>query len=296
MTFTAALVALVASNSPKPKTMKSDQTLILTGEGYGLEIAPEASTLRDELVTAAGAITTVTTNKEADSARAQIKLLADFRNLVEKSRKAVKEPVLMIGKDIDAKASEFGGIVKTEEDRLKKLVGDHALKVEAERRAEAERLRKEQAERERIQLEADEKARREAEEAARLQREAEAKAAVVSNEEEDVEAQIAADEAARKQAEAAAAEKERQRIADEQAKASSLSFGSAPREVSGVKFAPDFEVVDLAALYAAHPDLVTLTPKRSEILARIKAYKERHGSLPTVPGLIVTEKPVVGTR
>jgi hypothetical protein len=138
MSFTAALVALVASNSPKPKTMKSDQTLILTGEGYGLEIAPEATTLRDELATAAGAITTVTTNEEADAARAEIKRLADFRNLIEKSRKAVKEPVLAIGKDIDAKASEFGSVITTEEARLKKLVGDHALKVEAERRAEAE--------------------------------------------------------------------------------------------------------------------------------------------------------------
>lgn len=296
MTFTAALVALVASNSPIPKTMKSDQTLILAGEGYGLEIAPEASTLRDELVTAAGAITTVTTNEEADKARAEIKRLADFRNLIEKSRKAVKEPVLTIGKDIDTKAKELGDVVTNEEVRLKKLVGDHALKVEQERRAEAERLREEQQERERLQREADEKARLEAEEAARLQREADAKAAVVTTEEEDVEAQIAADEAARKQAEAAAAERERQRLAAEQAKESSLPFGSAPREVSGVKFTPDFEVVDLAALYAAHPDLVTLTPKRSEILARIKAYKERHGSLPIVPGLTIAEKPVVGTR
>ena len=59
---------------------------------------------------------------------------------------------------------------------------------------------------------------------------------------------------------------------------------------------PDFEVTDIKSLYQNFPELVDLTPRRADILARIKGFATSYGKLPDVPGLRVFEKPKVFTR
>ena len=129
--------------------------LILAGDGYQLFISPEAEARKAALIEKASAITTVTSNDESGKAQFQTRSLAAMRIEVEKSRKLVKEPVSRIGKMIDAAAADFLAEIVAEENRIKKLVGDHAEEVlrikaakEAAERAafEAARAAKEEAE------------------------------------------------------------------------------------------------------------------------------------------------------
>lgn len=271
-------------------TATPTEALILTGSGYSLDIAPDALALKADLITSAAAITVVTTNEQADAAREQVKRLASIRNLVEKSRKQVKEPVLRIGKDIDAKAAEFMAELDASEKRLTKLIGDHAteqlrIQQEAARKAREEREAAERAEAARVKAE---------QEAAAAKARAEAEAAKPTESMDDVRARAAAieeqeakDEAARKAAEEAAA-----------AKAKQMESFAAPiaQAPAGVTMVPDFEILDAAAVYAAFPNLCEVTVKRADTLKRIADFKLRTGTLPEVPGLRVFEKPKVGTR
>lgn len=293
--------------------------LLLTGSGYQLIIPPAAESKKAELIASSAAITIVNTPTEAAIARDGIVSLAKFRNEIEKARELVKAPVLKLGREIDAAAKDFGAEILTEENRLKKLVSDHAMKVEADRRAaEVERQRIErEAERQRQEAER----QRQAEEAALIKAEKEAEAARIAaekattaaaegqgEEEEDIDAQIAASKAideanaarAKAEAEAKAAREAEQaraaeaaRLAEEQRRADMMSR----QGTSGVKFATDFEVEDPHALYAYSSALVDLTPKRKDILALITQLEAKGGGvLPTIPGLKITRKPVVATR
>lgn len=287
--------------------------LLLTGAGYQLIVPPAAETKKAELIASAAAITIVNTPADAAIAREEIVSLAKFRNEIEKARELVKAPVLKLGKEIDTKAKDFGAEILTEENRLKKLVSDHALKVEADRRAaEVERQRIER-EAERQRQEAERKRREE--EAARIKAENEAEQKRLSAEKaqaeadgDDIDAQLAAaaaiDEAnaarAKAQAEAEAAMLEQRRRNEEAAKIAEqsrrASFAAVQR-TEGVKFATDFEVEDPHALYAYSAALVELTPKRKDILALIAQLEAKGGGvLPTIPGLKITRKPVVATR
>lgn len=265
------------------------EALILTGEGYGLSIAPDAISAKAELIQSASAIVTVTSAGESDSAREQVKLLAAMRNLVEKSRKAVKDPVLKVGKDIDAKASEFVAEIETEEKRLTGLIGSFAQEQEKIRREEARKAEAARLEAQRLE-----------EEKARLERE-----------------RIAAEEKARKEAEGktglealqaeASAEEERQRREEEDRKLQEASDAAkAAQQTSiaalvesgpkGVSMVLDFEVLDAAAFFKAYPDLCKIEVKRAETLARLKATKEQKGIIPEVVGLRVFETTKVSTR
>lgn len=268
--------------------------LILAGNGYSLEVSPDAEAQKAELIRHSALIVEVSDNTAAEAARGQLGKLAALRILCEKSRKGVKDPVLKIGKDIDAKAAEFVGAIEAEEKRLSGLIGSHAAKVEAERQAELRRQREEEQ-------------KRIAEEQ-RLAREAEAAAAAAEKARKAEEAALFSDDeedAAKAAADAAAAEAARQKVAAEQqeaaraaeaAKAASFALPAAEK-VDGVSFAPDFEVLDIAALYAAFPSLVKLEVKRADTLAQIKSYMDRHnGDLPIVPGLAITKKAVVSKR
>jgi hypothetical protein len=129
--------------------------LILAGDGYQLTISPEAEARKAALIEKASSITTVTSNDESGRAQFQTRSLAAMRIEVEKSRKLVKEPVNRIGKMIDAAAADFLAEIVAEENRIKKLVGDHAeevLRIKAAKEAEerkafdAARAAKEEAE------------------------------------------------------------------------------------------------------------------------------------------------------
>lgn len=266
--------------------MNDTKTLILAGEGYQLAIAPEAEQLKADLLTRASAITRVSGPDENEAARAEIKALAAMRNQVEKSRKAVKEPVLQVGRDIDAKAKDFVGAIEFEEKRISGLVGDYAAEVERERQ---QALREMEAKRQ-----AEEKARREEEEKARA---AEA-------------ARIAAEQAAWEATDEAQAAKaaEAARIAEEQAKAAAEEKARleaeaskpilAPAKAEGVKFVLDYEVSDITRLYHSRPEFVKLEAKRAEILAWLKTLSDTEHLEEGLAklGLKLIRKPIVSTR
>jgi hypothetical protein len=116
--------------------------LILAGDGYQLTISAEAEERKTELLAKAEAITTVTDNDQSAKAQFQTRSLAAMRIEVEKSRKLVKEPVNRIGKMIDNAAADFLAEIVAEENRIKKLVGDHANEV-LRIKAEKERIERE---------------------------------------------------------------------------------------------------------------------------------------------------------
>jgi hypothetical protein len=286
---------------------KAKQPLILKGSGYGLEIGTSYLKQKAEILKHAALIVTINDPAADAAADNQIKKLAAMRIETEKARETVKRPALDFGKKVDATAKEFISAITDEENRLKKLRGGYGEAVLAERQRvlkeqEAQRQAEEKA---RLEVEAKEAARieaaRQAEEAARIAREAAEQAAweAVSPEEEE-EAKSKADEAQRIADEAAEAEKERLRIpAEEAARVAALPVAApvfVPQAVKGVKMVPEFEVLDLDALYKNNPQLVTLTERRKEILDFIAAHKapgDSEDTLPMVPGLRVFLKPQV---
>jgi len=227
--------------------------LILAGDGYQLTIADEAIQRKAEILTNSATITAVGDNDDSARAQYHTRQLAAMRIEVEKSRKLVKEPVNRIGKMIDQAAAEFLAEIVSEENRINKIVGDHA-----------EEVLRIKAEKERIE--------REAFEAARAAREA--------AEEGGIAAVIAAKKAAAEKLEASA-EVATTKVAE------------------GVRFAWDFEVIDLDLLAAKEPMLVKIEPRRAEILAELKDMEE-HGhtveALAATFGIRAFKKPIVSSR
>jgi hypothetical protein len=127
------------------------ETMILTGEGYALTITPEAEIQKSKLLDVARAVKHVRSNDESGEASFHMRSLAQMRIAVDKSRKEIKEPVLRIGKLIDDTAKNFLAEIEDEEQRIRKLIGDHAN--------EMLRLKKEAEEKERIAFEAERSAR-----------------------------------------------------------------------------------------------------------------------------------------
>ncbi len=225
--------------------------LILAGDGYRLTIADEAIIRKAELLKHSAEIAAV--NDNDDSARAQYhtRHLAAMRIEVEKSRKLVKEPVNRIGKLIDQAAGEFLIEIIAEENRIKKLVGDHAeevLRIKAEKEA----------------------AERAAFDAARAAREA--------AEEGGIAAVLAAKRATAEKMEAS-------------------NQVAATKIAEGVRFAWDFEVVDIDLLYRERPDLVELTFRRNLILAVLKDMEQQGVEhLAGEIGIRAFKKPIVSSR
>jgi hypothetical protein len=133
------------------------EALILAGDGYHLKVSPEAHERKAELLSKASTVTQVTSIEESSNAQFHLRRCAEMRILIEKSRKAVKEPVLLVGKAIDKAAADFTADIDAEEKRLSLMIGKHAeevarlqlIKEKEERRsfeeARAARLAKEQA-------------------------------------------------------------------------------------------------------------------------------------------------------
>lgn len=283
----------------------TNEIMILTGNGYGIEVSQSAIQLKKELLVETATVKSVTNADESNRARTFIGRLAEVRIAVEKRRKAVKEPVLELGKLIDSAAKDYAGTLSDEEKRLEDAVGSYARKVEEERR-KAERERQE-AERERLRLELIAEAKRKREEEEKAAQAAAAEAARIAAEEAQFNAASDEDEAEaeklkaeaeheamlleKRQKDIAAAEFERQRQAEEASKLAleAALTVNATAPVEGVKFEIDFEVTNLAELYQADSSLVTLTARRAEILAVLKG-QQAHGMKPGLPGIIVTQK------
>ena len=243
-------------------------TLILSGEGYTLTICQEAETSKRELLASSALVATVTNNDESADAAHVMRSLAQMRIMVDKGRKDVKEPVLRIGKLIDASAKTFLLEIEEEEARLRKLIGDHANEVARIAAIKAEEERK-------------------AFELARAAREA----AVAAQDAAEASGRIA-DVIAAKQAEQA-----RQETLGARMEASSEL--AATKVADGVRFAWDFEVVDMEAVLNGLRDYVEITVKRSPILAWFKEMEESGKSVEAIAechGIRAFKKPVVSSR
>lgn len=186
-------------------------------------------------------VTDASQTAEMQMARVGRLFLRDKRIAIEKKRKELKEQALREGKAIDGMANILKALIVPIEEHLDKQehfleikVAEEAerLRIEAENKAEQERIAKEKAEaeeRERIRLE-NERLKKEAEEKERkMQEERAAAEAEKKKQEEALAAEKAKAEAERKRIEAereaerkkveAEREKERQKAAAEKAKA-----------------------------------------------------------------------------
>lgn len=276
--------------------------IAILGEGYTIAVTPEAEQLRDTIVEAARRIAAVTDQDSLDLANQRLRALASVRNTVEKSRTEVKKPVIELGRTIDGIAKDFVANVVAEEARLSALINDYAreqqrIAREVREAAERERQRIEREEHERRMeaLRAEQEAERQRMAAERAAHEAEMQrlaAARNADAEAQAEAEAKAAEARRAQEEATRraqeAQAEQERAAREAAaKAEQVATVTAPALPQGVREEIDFEVVDIHAFAAAFPQLVTITPKRAEILAQIKKSFAKKGVLPQPTGLRV---------
>ena len=286
--------------------MSTTNALAILGDGYQIQITPEAEKQKTTILTAARAVVAVTDADSCDIAQSRLRSLASVRTAVESSRKIVKAPVIDLGKRIDGIAADFVADVVAEEARLSGLVTEYAreqqrIQREAELAAEQERQRVERerheaemtAQREAARIERERQAaERSAHEAeiARLKAEAaqsvEGQQAARVAQERALAAQREAEaraEAARRQAEAdAAAARER----EESARISAAAVIVAPAP-AGVREEIDYEIEDILAFVAKFPQLCRIEPKRAEVLAALKKSFERNGKLPEVAGLRV---------
>ena len=293
----------------------STTALAILGDGYQIQITPEAEKQKATIINAARAVVAVTDADSCDIAQSRLRSLASVRTSVESSRKLVKAPVIDLGKKIDGIAADFVAEVIAEEARLSGLVTEYAreqqrIKREAELAAEQERQRVERerheaemaAQREAARIErerqAAERAAHEAEiarlkaeatqseEGQRAAREAQEKALAAQHEAE------ARADAARRQAEAdAAAARER----EEAARIAAAEAVAAPAP-AGVREEIDFDVEDILAFVAKFPQLCRIEPKRADVLAALKKSFERNGKLPEVAGLRVFQNLKVKAR
>lgn len=106
-----------------------------------------------ELLGCSSAITAVRSFEDQESATQALNSISKLLKDVEAARKAVKSPVLELGKKIDELAKNFTGELESEKNRISRLIGNFVAEQERKRfeeerrlREEAERKRKEEVE------------------------------------------------------------------------------------------------------------------------------------------------------
>lgn len=246
-----------------------DALTIQNAEVVAISVLPTIIDAKQLLLVEAGEITAVNDAFEADCATQALRKIKALQSQIERSRKDVKKPVLELGRRIDSIADEFCVDLESETSRLTKLLNAH---VEREMRARQEEERKAREAAQEAARKAEAERRRQEAEARRLEedrRAAEAAAAAPFDEQE--------------KAEAAA----KLKAIEEQKRAMAAAAQAAPLPVPAVPKPPPppakevwhFRVNDIAALYAARPDLVRLSENVSAIQADIK------GGMRQCPGL-----------
>jgi len=210
----------------------------------GLSTTDEAKEIASNLYSELSAICTVNSATTQAVATGHARAAQTFLKDLESSRKAVKAPVIEIGRRIDALADELAAPVKAEMNR----VGQMVAKFQS---AEAVRVEQERKERE--------KKEREAMEAVRLAAEAERKAAEAMKDEAGLAKAV--------EAEAEAKRKETEMYATLTAPqpAAVKAKGSVTKKVLR------WEVTDIAALYKAAPHLCRIEPNAAAIKATCNA-------------------------
>ena len=215
--------------------------LTITGlQSAEISIAAEARELRDKLLVEIREVTSVSDAFDADVAADVLKRATQLSRGIESDRSTVKAPVLALGKKIDALAKEITAELDGEIGRVSRVLGAYQL-AEKQKAEAAERLARDEARR--IQAEAEHQAR-EAAKAADSDTEALAAASVIMD-------QAAA-----------------QIVETWKAIVSTVAPKAAD---TAVRVDVCFEVDDIAALYAARPELVNLEPNGTAIRAICKA-------------------------
>jgi hypothetical protein len=211
--------------------------IVLTGlTETSLSVPEQVSNQKEELQISAFAVKTVTNPQQAEQAAYVLKEVSEFLKLIEASRKIVKDPVLAIGKKIDAFAGDLTDKLTAEKTRINRLLGSYQ---DEENRKAAIAARKAQEEEQRIRDEANAKI-------------AEAQAAGKSEAQiEKIAAKLDA--------------KVTQAVAVTAAAVAPKQEGIATRKTT------KFEVLDMDALYAARPELVVLEPNNAAIRALLAA-------------------------
>lgn len=249
-------------------------TLSIAGFGpkVSVEIAPEAHAQKADALIVAAIVKLVTNPTEQQFAVDALREIKSIKRAIEESRKAIKAPVLTLGKDIDAAAATFCAELDAEESRITKAVSTYQAE-EARKAREAEEAR--QAELRRIEnerLAAEREAQRRADEEARAARSLEAAEDAAKRHEEG------------KLRAAIEAQKAREAVIVKPVVAPARAEGMAVRQV------PRFEITDIRALAFARPDLVRVEPNSNAINAEIRA-----GNL-TITGLRCWMDTVAGVR
>lgn len=253
-------------------------------------LTPVTIERRDILIARAAKITVITNADQIPLATEIAGLLKGLRNNIEEDRERLQEPVLAIQRAINSVAGEAKDKAVFEMKRLERLMSDFIAEQERQRQAE-QRRRDEEA---RIQKEAAERTAREAQEAAeKLRKDAEALQAEAASGNSDLFAALDAETRA-SEAESAAATATAQAATPVFVK----QVQEAPK-VSGaaVSHGWDFDVTDIAALFAHSPACVELSPRKTVINGIIKAAAQQAGGQTfTIPGLRIYPKANVATR
>jgi len=266
--------------------------IVRGAESVAIEINDSAFAERESAIDESLFIGAVKTSAQQNQAVSSMRRLKMILRTVESSRKDVKAPLLDLGRRIDATAEEFVTQVKTEATRLESLLVGYEteqrkIREEAERqRLAAERAVREAEERKQAEL------RRQIAEAAEKARQAEIAALRAKNAEAEAEAdKMAQAAAAERQAREAQLARERMEAAERAAQAA-RAVVPAPVRPTGtvIRDSFDFELTDIHALYSSNPSLVSLTPRRAEILAAIK-----DGNV-SIPGIRIFSKTKFGVR
>lgn len=238
--------------------------------------SPTAAITKDSLrskavtIESCKTVTKVENDFDAEVAGTVLVEVAGLLKGCEKSRKAIKEPVLQLCRQIDSIAASFSDDLEKHSDRIRGLIGKYRAKIEEEQRI-VERKRQEELERiERERIAAEAEAKRKADEAL--------KAAATPEQAETV---VVAAEAEVKRVEAKAVQ---------QAALAPVAPRIAPIVGVSVKSVWVFEVVDINELHKSNPQFVTLTHKAREINAAIAAGAR------SIPGLRIWEEKGVKVR
>jgi hypothetical protein len=231
--------------------------LTLTGLQHAVvDLAPDSFERRALALNAAARVATVADAMDAEDAADALRLLSPLVKDVEAARKIVKAPVLELSKKIDDTAKDFIAEVAAEKLRIETALGTY--QAAEQRRADAERRA------------AQEEADRLAREAAKAQREADR----ATN----------AGEAERTQQAAAQAE-----TAAIEARVTAAEIAPAKPAGVAVRQPWKFEVVDIAALFVARPDLCRIEPDNAAIRAQIPHNQN-------IPGLRIWQEAKASIR
>jgi hypothetical protein len=272
--------------------------ILRNSEAVQLTVSVDYEQLKVGVLTEAKDVSEVTDEFTEQMAVDAVKRLRDLESTVETSRKAVKAPVLDLGRRIDSTAETALSGVAEERNRISKLLTLFA--AEKKRKAdEADRIRKaelERIERERVaREELERKNQAELERIAQEEKRAQEAVETAFTDEELASANASSDQAsAARQATEAALATERQALANAEAEKARLQSAvtqpaAKPHGLS-VKTVWRFDLLDVHALYAHSRSLVRIEPNSNAIHDVIR----RGGR--EIPGLRIWSEDVAEVR